>query len=416
MSGSVPTPRGWQAMTFADVVVQGEDGIVGGPFGSSLTASDYVEAGIPVIRGSNLAGEECRFIDDRFVYVSVEKADELSRNTARPGDMIFTQRGTLGQVAVIPRVARFDRYIVSQSQMRVRVREDQFLPRFLYWYYRSPGATRYLESRTLATGVPHINLGILKEFPVRAPELPEQRRIAAILDEADALRRKRREALALLDDLLRATFLDMFGDPVTNPRGWETVKLGDLITDGPTNGLYRPASEYGRGTPIVRIDSFYDGRIANVAALKRVQIDAASVARYEIEEGQLLINRVNSPEHLGKTAIVPRLDEATVFESNMMRLSLDRARVEPGFVVFQMLSPFVRRQIANRCKDAVNQSSINQDDVRSFELRVPPLADQRRWVAIQHAQREHLTRANESLAAMERAFSSLLHRAFSGGL
>jgi type I restriction enzyme S subunit len=350
---------------------------------------------------------------DSSEYVTDEGAEAGTR-VVDPGTVLFVTRGM--SLAKEFRVGVAARRLAFNQDVKAIVSRREVDGRFLAWFLR--GKEQYVldQCDTATHGTKRLPLERIDGMPVPVPPLPEQRRIAAILDEADALRRKRRETLALLDDLLRATFLDMFGDPVANPKRWETVKLGELITDGPTNGLYRPASDYGRGTPIVRIDSFCDGQLTDVRKLKRVEIDADWVARYALEPGQILINRVNSPEHLGKTAIVPRLDEATVFESNMMRLSLDCARVEPEFVVFQMLSPFVRRQIANRRKDAVNQSSINQEDVRSFELRVPPLADQRRWVAIQHAQRDQFTRASESVATMERAFASLLHRAFSGSL
>lgn len=87
---------------------------VGGPFGSELTTRDYTDAGVPVIRGNNVSGDMA-FFDDDFVFVSEEKAEMLASNTAHPGDLVFTQRGTLGQIGLIPMGASYERYIVSQS-------------------------------------------------------------------------------------------------------------------------------------------------------------------------------------------------------------------------------------------------------------------------------------------------------------
>ena len=106
-------PSGWSLVALDELRAPGDYTFVGGPFGSDLTTADYVsEPGVPVIRGTNLGGKESRFIDEGFVYVTERKAKSLRRNTAYPGDVVFTQRGTLGQVAVIPLPARFESYAI----------------------------------------------------------------------------------------------------------------------------------------------------------------------------------------------------------------------------------------------------------------------------------------------------------------
>jgi type I restriction enzyme, S subunit len=210
-------PDGWAVQELDSLRAEGDYTFVGGPFGSDLTSKDYVqEPGVPVIRGTNLGGNESRFIDDGFVYVSARKAEALRRNMAFPGDVVFTQRGTLGQVAVIPKGARFDRYVISQSQMKLSPDPSKIESRFLYYYFRTPRILDQLLRQTQATGVPHINLGILKRFPVVVPPLPEQRRIAEVLDRAEALRAKRRAALAQLDTLTQSIFLAARGGSGVN--------------------------------------------------------------------------------------------------------------------------------------------------------------------------------------------------------
>ena len=128
---------------------------------------------------------------------------------------------------------------------------------FLHYYLRQPKYIELATNRSTGVNLPRLSPKILEEFPIYFPPLKEQKRIAAILDKADAIRRKRKEAIRLTEELLRSTFLDMFGDPVTNPKGWKTIKFGKIIISGIQNGLYKPASDYGSGTPIIRIDSFY---------------------------------------------------------------------------------------------------------------------------------------------------------------
>ena len=252
------------------------------------------------------------------------------------------------------------------------------------------------------------------ELPL--PPLAEQRRIAAILDKADALRRKRQEAIALTEQLLRSTFLEMFGDPVTNPKRWPTRPLGELITDGPTNGLYRPASDYGSGTPIIRIDAIQKGQVQEIDTLKRLRIPDELIAKFSLTEGDLLVNRVNSPDLLGKIALISGLAEATVYESNMMRFRVNQTTILPEYLTTLWQTPFLSTQIARRRKDASNQSSINQGDVQSFEVHIPPIDLQRAFRSVVRRLSHHERLSSAALTDADTLFNALTHRAFTGQL
>jgi type I restriction enzyme S subunit len=121
----------WPRVTVESIKAKARYSLVGGPFGSDLTARDYVEDGVPVIRGSNLPDDRC-FNDSEFVFVGEEKADQLFASNAHPGDVVFTQRGTLGQVGLIPTESRFSRYLISQSQMKLSVDPAKADARFVY--------------------------------------------------------------------------------------------------------------------------------------------------------------------------------------------------------------------------------------------------------------------------------------------
>ena len=273
-----------------------------------------------------------------------------------------------------------------------------------------------LERRATGATVKGITLEVLRELPIRLPPLPEQKRIAAILDQADALRAKRREALAKLDEMAQAIFVEMFGDPADNPHGWNKVSLGTLISDGPQNGLYKPSSDYGDGTPILRIDSFYDGVVTKLDRLKRLRISSVEQKLYALHADDIVVNRVNSMEYLGKSALIPALPEPMVFESNMMRFTLDREQADPRFIIQHFQLPFIKNQIKTAAKHAVNQSSINQTDVTRFQVICPPLPMQKdfsRYLANIDKQKAMV---RKSQAGLESLFTSLQHRAFSGDL
>ena len=234
---------------------------VGGPFGSKLTSRDYVDEGIPVIRGSNLNGG--RFLEMKdFVFVSEEKIRrDLSSNLARPLDLVFTQRGTLGQVAIIPENGIYEKYVVSQSQMKLTVDEMKADRQFLYYYFSSREVVGQILSYTSSSGVPHINLTVLRNFEVPLPPLDTQHRIAAILSAYDDLIENNRRRIHLLEEAARLLYREWFVHlrfpghervPVIDgvPEGWERVKLAEIadITMGqsPKSVHY---NEDGNGLP-----------------------------------------------------------------------------------------------------------------------------------------------------------------------
>jgi type I restriction enzyme, S subunit len=280
-------------------------------------------------------------------------------------------------------------------------------PKYLFHYLRQIKLTDAGYSR---------HYKYLKEIKIPLPPLAEQRRIAAILDAADALRQQRRQALCLLDQLSQSIFLDMFGDPATNPKGWPSSELSALILHGPQNGIYKPSTSYGEGTPILRIDAFYDGRVTKLDQLKRLSLTDAEIDTYGLLERDLVINRVNSVEYLGKSAIIPPLAEPVVFESNMMRFRINENVALPVYVIQYLQTVYIKSQIKTKTKDAVNQSSINQTDVGSFIVRVPPLALQSRFAGVIAKVEALKPTCQNDYDQMQSLFASLQHRAFRGEL
>jgi len=176
----------------------------------------------------------------------------------------------------------------------------------------------------------------------------------------------------------------MFGD-VTGNIKLPLVKFGDLILSGPQNGLYKAQNYYrtdGHGVPIVRVDSFYDGRVTDYSTLKRLDCSTDEIELYALKDNDLVFNRVNgSVEHVGKCALIQGLREPTVFESNMMRVCVDLNRVDIGFLSTYLCSDIVRAQIKEKARIA-NQASVNQDNIRSILIPLPCMAEQKAYARI----------------------------------
>ncbi|MCB4859136.1 restriction endonuclease subunit S [Sphingobium sp. PNB] len=226
----------------------------GGPFGSKLVSSMYADEGVPVIRGANM-GDGSRFHDADFVFVTTEKADELRAHTARRGDVIFTQRGTLGQVALIPPTSRFDRYVISQSQMKLTVDPLKADAAFIYYCFCEPKIRSDFVGLASSSGVPHVNLATLREYSIPLPPLDEQRRIADILSAYDDLIENNTRRIAILEDMARRLFEEWFVQrraPValSGPGDWIAATMGDALTL--QRGFDLPISERTKGPyPVV---------------------------------------------------------------------------------------------------------------------------------------------------------------------
>lgn len=231
----------WTEVSMKDVAQP--KGLIGGPFGSKLVGRDYVESGIPVIRGQNLGSGRWVSLSNS-VYVTAEKTKrDLAGNIAEAGDLIFTQRGTLGQVAIMPPDA--PPCVISQSQMRLRVDPSKAEPVYVYYWCTSARFRQAISDHAIVAGVPHINLGILSALPLSLPPRPMQQAIVGALGTIDGLIENNRRRVEVLEEMVRAVYHEWFVKfrypghsdvPLVDsplgpiPEGWTVGVVDDLLT------------------------------------------------------------------------------------------------------------------------------------------------------------------------------------------
>lgn len=282
---------------------------------------------------------------------------------------------------------------------------------FLAYLLRHTETVNFAVASVTGSRMPRTDMNSLMSMRVPLPPLADQRRIVDLLNRMARIERLCAQATDHLSSFISALFIKTFGDPIENPMGWDTVLFGDLILKGPQNGLYRPRSEYGSGTKILRIDGFYDGQLTNPSTWQRVRLDNSSVKKYALAKDDIVINRVNSQRFLGKSAIVPEISEITVFESNMMRLTVDSNRILPKLLIILLQIESARQRLRVNAKDAINQSSINQSDVCRVPIIVPPLTLQHRFTKITTAVQDvvpALEAASRTASALNTSLTSRL--------
>ena len=242
-------PDDWKVLNLEDICLKEKGSIISGPFGSNISSKFFVEDGVPVIRGNNLSETMDKFYDDGFVYITNEKADSLNTYAIKD-DLIFTAAGTIGQVGIINDKCKYEKYIISNKQLRARVDSNIVNPLYAYYWYSTPKMNTYIKMLNTGSTIPLINLSILKSLPIPVPNKETQDKIVDILSSLDDKIELNNEINKTLEEMAQSIFKRWFvdfefpnedGQPYKSsggemvesefgmiPKGWEVKELGEL--------------------------------------------------------------------------------------------------------------------------------------------------------------------------------------------
>lgn len=353
----------WQQATpytrIEDLADKGKWSLNGGPFGSKLVSSMYADEGVPVIRGANM-GDGSRFHDADFVFVTAEKANELRAHTARRGDVVFTQRGTLGQVALIPLNSKFDRYVISQSQMKLTVDPLKADAAFIYYCFCDPKVRSDFVGLASSSGVPHVNLATLREYSAPVPPLPTQRRIANILSTYDDLIENNTRRLAILEDMARRLFEEWFGqgDDVGDAG---PVRIDALIDFDPRTKVPKEGRKPFLPMPCVPTNS--------MVVSKWEEREGNSGSKFL--NGDTLLARITPCLENGKTAFVDFLPDGTAGFGSTEFIVMRGRSVPPEFVYCLARSNAFREHAIKSMSGATGRQRVSSAAVAQFEIATP---------------------------------------------
>ena len=319
-------PLSWSWKSLEDVANPEKNAIVDGPFGSNLKVDDYVETGIPVLQGKNITNDTFKWKEVR--YITSDKAEELKRSSVKVGDILIVKIGSIGYSAILDSLNDHPYAKIPANLAKVSPNLCIIDTGYLHRWLTSEYVKSYLMNRASKTSQPALSLGKIKEIPIPLPPLPEQKRIDAILDKADAIRRKRAESLRLADDFLKSAFLDMFGDPVTNPKGWEVVKLQD-ICKRITDGTHQPPKWSNDGVPFLFVSNVVDGQLS-FKTHKYISMETwlELTKRCPIEVNDILYTIVGS---YGNAALVT-MEEPFAFQRHIAHIKPDSNQIHPEFL------------------------------------------------------------------------------------
>ncbi|CDG86797.1 restriction endonuclease subunit S [Xenorhabdus bovienii] len=346
-------------------------------------------------------------------------APSRARQIVKSGDvLVATVRPNLNGVALVPE--EYEGATASTGYCVLRSEGNRLDSKYLYYWVQTRVFVTDMMEKATGANYPAVSDKIIKESKIPLPPLTEQKRIAAILDKADAIRRKCQQAIQLADEFLRAVFLDMFGDPVTNPKGWDKGHFGDVInvlTDYHANGSYKtlnenvtlleePSYAYMVRTTDLESKNYTDG-------VKYIDEHAYNyLHKTKLYGDEIIINKIGSA---GAVYLMPELGRPVSLAMNQFMIRCSDYNLTE-FFYHQLLTKACKREISKRVQGAVTKT-ITKDAVRNIPVIIPPYELQRSFVKIAKKYKSSfyigLKRGD---IKKDHLFGSLSQKAFSGEL
>jgi type I restriction enzyme S subunit len=395
MSGLISKPLGEIAILQAGV---------GFPLGlQGRKSGDYPLAKVGDISRVSRSGQSILSSADH--YVDTKDLDCLNAKPIPAGSILFPKIGMA--IRLNHRVVAGCPLLIDNNAMAA-IPKHPVESRYLFHFLR----TVDLFSYTSATTVPSLRKSDLERLQVPLPSLPEQRRIAEILDRADALRAKRRAALALLDVLAQSIFFEMFGDPAANPKGWPNPSVGGVLTFQQYGPRFFNEPYSTEGIRIVRITDLDEEGVLDFSSMPMLDIPEEDREKYVLRSGDLIFAR--SGATVGKTALIQSGSPPCIAGAYFITLRFD-SRVDPCYARAVLSSPSIRSIVAIRSRQAAQQN-FSGPGLRQLPMPCPPLEMQREFAYRIETIRAMKSTQLASLAMIESLFASLQHRAFRGEL
>lgn len=357
--------------------------------GSTITKNKVKEGNVPVVAGGKTA---------TYYHNEANRSGRtitISASGASAGFVNF-----------------WDKPIFASDCSTVESQDPSIDIRYIYYFLKFK--QDYIYSFQAGAAQPHVYAKDISTIKIPVPSISEQIKIVFILDQVSQLLEKRQQAIEKLDQLLQATFIDMFGDPVSNPKGWDIFKSKSLFQDPPRIGTTTPAK--GEGIPVVRVGELGQFSI-NFKECGRVQISESDFKKYELKNGDLVLARaIGSKNQLGKCSYFSEYFEPVCIDSHVMRLRPDSKKMHPLWFYFLLSSDQGKKILQSKGGATAVQFNINSAQANDLDIALPPLIEQTKFVEIANKILKNKESHIRALEANTLLFSALQNQAFSGTL
>lgn len=383
--------------------------IRGVTYGKEDATKTPVSGHLPVLRAGNITDHGLFYSD--LVYVPAGKVS--AKQKLRAGDIVVAaSSGSLDVVGkTAPVLADFDGGFGAFCKvLRPNARVE---PKYFAQFFKRPEYRKTISSLAAGANINNLRNEHLDELLMPLPPLPEQRRIAAILDQADALRAKRREALAQLDSLTQSIFIEMFGDPARNQKNWPLGVIRDIL-ESASYGTSEKSSAEGE-FPVLRMNNITRSGELDLQNLKYMDLPLKDHERYLVKAGDVLFNRTNSAELVGKTTMIPDFAPKLAYAGYLVRLRVN-SKNHPVYLTRFLNTAYAKRMLRGMCKSIIGMANINATEIQAMQIAIPPRQLQQTFATRIHAIEALKATHHTALAQLDTLFASIQHRAFRGEL
>ena len=362
------------------------------------SGKDIVENGIPFINAGHLVNNEISF--SSMNYITEDKYNQLGSGKIQKGDFLYCLRGSLGKHAI---VENLEKGAVASSL--VILRPTNIDVHYLSYCMDSPSISTQLQQANNGSSQPNLSANSVKQYIVPLPPLEEQKRIADILDKASNLIDLRKQQLEKMDLLIKSKFIDMFGDPVTNPKGWEVKCLKDTALGKLAYGSGASATEYDFNVRYIRITD-----INEKGSLNDIKVSPNEISDgYLLSEGDILFAR--SGATVGKTFRYSKKYGKCIYAGYLIRLVPNQKIVLPDYIYYFSRTDYYLSFIQQNMK-TVAQPNINAQQYGELQIPIPQLSLQNQFAVFAEQVEKQKAVMQQSLEKMEMNYKALMQEYF----
>lgn len=368
--------------------------------------TEYWGNDIPWVTPKDISSLEHPILKDAPEYISKSGFKSCATSMLPKGSVLLTSRAPIGNVAIA------GRDMCTNQGFKSLIPGKGVDTSYLYHCIKKYSPK--LEALGNGATFKEVSKKVVEEFEIPLPPLTEQKRIAAILDKADAIRRKRQQAIQLADQFLRAVFLDMFGDPVTNPKGWGEVILKDVadIRSGVTKGKkIDPATSVT--LPYMRVANVQDGYL-DLSDVQDITVSPADAEKCRLMGGDILLTEGGDPDKLGRGYVWHGEINDCIHQNHIFCVRInDQSKINPLFLSALIGSQRGKRYFLKVGKQTTGIATINKTVLSEFVPFVPPYNLQMKYVSVVNMIKEVKYKQDSSNAGL---FESLSQKTFAGEL
>ena len=340
-------------------------------------------------------------------------SEDVGEFTLEEGDLLFARSGnTVGKT--YRHTTKNGPCVFAGYLIRFRLNPQLADSKYFFFFTQSTSYKNWVISKKRVAGQPNVNGTEYSSLTFQLPLLREQRRIVELLEQADELRRQRAEADAIAASILSALFYKLFGNPATNSLNWPKTKISSVVTET-SYGTSCQSNTNGEGLPVLRMNNITSAGQLNLSDVKHVLLGEGELAKQRLQAGDLLFNRTNTKELVGKTGLW-RGQMQAVAASYLIRVRADRAQVLPDYLWAWMNTPYFKQLLFDISRRAVGMANINATELRSMPILVPTLHRQELFAEHLRSLETLADKRKESARSLETLFAVMLHRAFTGEL